>query len=246
MLWLIGGTSESREIAKMLSNHQIEHLVTVTTPEACALYDQINTKIKVDILNPQQIENLIKEQKITAIVDASHPHAQIISQQAIDSGAPYIRYERSKINCSASNTVEIQNIDQLIREKYLENQRVLLAIGYKTLHQFKSLQKKATLFTRILPSIKSLDAALEAGFTNDRILAIRPPISHELERSIWQNWKISTVVAKSNGKTGGEHIKQQLSQELNVKLILLTRPKIEYPRYTDNFSDILSFCIFYE
>ena len=36
----------------------------------------------------------------------------------------------------------------------------------------------------------------------DRIIAIRPPISRELEQALWQQWRISLVVTKASGQSG--------------------------------------------
>jgi len=246
MIWLIGGTRESREIAQILSHLNINYLVTVTTVEAASLYAHNEARIEIGVLDAGKIVNLIEQHQITGIIDASHPYAQIISQQAIDLAErlkiPYLRYERPSLNFSATQRVEIEDLDTLITGDYLEGKRVLLTIGYKGLFKFKTLQKKATLFTRILPSLTSLGVAIEAGFTPDRIIAIRPPIERELERALWQQWKIETVVTKANGEAGGEGIKQELAQELGIELIVLTRPKIAYPAQTDKLETIITFC----
>jgi len=240
MLWLIGGTSESREIAKLLFQNDIDFLVTVTTQEALSLYKDLPIKVNVGILTVGKIQDLIDDYGIEKIVDASHPHAQIISQHAINLNLPYLRYERSVLIQSTGKKIE--NIDALFAGKYLTGKRALLTIGYKGLARFEPWQSKAILFTRILPSITSLKAAIDAGFTSDRIVALRPPIGLELERSLWTRWKIEVVVTKANGYTGEEDIKQQLSQELNIELIVLDRPKINYPRQCNQLEDVLNFC----
>ncbi|MGL5508357.1 MAG: precorrin-6A/cobalt-precorrin-6A reductase, partial [Microcoleaceae cyanobacterium] len=40
-IWLIGGTSESREIARAIAPLNIPVIITVTTSEAIKLYEQI-------------------------------------------------------------------------------------------------------------------------------------------------------------------------------------------------------------
>ncbi len=240
MLWLIGGTSESREIAKLLFQNDIDFLVTVTTQEALSLYKDLPIKVNVGALTVGKIQNLIDDYEITKIVDASHPHAQIISQHAINLNLPYLRYERSVLIQSTGKKIE--NIDALFAGQYLTGKRALLTIGYKNLARFEPWQNKSILFTRILPSLTSLKAAIDAGFTSDRIVALRPPIGLELEKSLWTRWKIEVVVTKANGYAGEENIKQQLSQELNIELIVLDRPKINYPRQCNQLDDVLNFC----
>ncbi len=243
MIWLIGGTRESGEIAQILSTLDIAYLVTVTTVEACSLYPE--TLIKIGALSSSEILDLGMQHQITGIVDASHPYAQIISQQAIEyalnQSVPYLRYERPNLDFPASDRLEIENLETLLTGDYLLRERVLLTLGYKALPKFKIWQEKTSLFTRVLPSLVSLQIALESGFTCDRIIAMRPPISLELERALWQQWNITTVVTKANGQVGGEATKQQLAKELGIKLIVLARPHLIYPEQTANLEEIILF-----
>jgi precorrin-6A/cobalt-precorrin-6A reductase len=237
MLWLIGGTSESREIAQLLFQYGIDYVVTVTTNEATVLYKDLLAKVNVGPLENSEIQDLLRRYGISKIVDASHPHAQVISQYAINLNLPYLRYERASVIGAKAKVFE--NIDSLINDSHLTGKRVLLTIGCKNLAKFKPWQDKAILFTRILPSLNSLTAAIDAGFASDRIIAIRPPVELELERALWKRWQIETVVTKANGN---EDIKQQLSQELNIELLVLARPKVNYPRQCNQLEDVLHFC----
>jgi precorrin-6A/cobalt-precorrin-6A reductase len=98
------------------------------------------------------------------------------------------------------------------------------------------------LFARILPNIKSLEMAIAAGFTGDRLIALRPPISAAMETALWQQWNISLVVTKASGNVGGEDTKRQVAASLGIPLIVILRPQMIYPRKTFEIADILPFC----
>jgi precorrin-6A/cobalt-precorrin-6A reductase len=115
-------------------------------------------------------------------------------------------------------------------------------MGYKSLHWFQPWHDRATLFARILPSAIALGAALQAGFTSERLIALRPPISAELERALWQQWQISMVVTKASGVAGGEDIKRQVAAELGVQLVIIDRPPVPYPQQTSDLQTALTFC----
>jgi precorrin-6A/cobalt-precorrin-6A reductase len=83
-------------------------------------------------------------------------------------------------------------------------ERTLLTLGYRQLRPFAPWQSQACLFARILPSLPALDGALAAGFTPERLIALRPPISAELETALWQQWQITQVITKASGPAGGE------------------------------------------
>ena len=249
-VWLIGGTSDSVAIAKILTANNISFVVSVTTPTAQALYTE-DTQIFVGCMNLEKMQFFCREKDIKAIVDASHPYAVEVSQNAIAISTrlniPYLRYERKDYRAlDLTNTnsaiLELNSFDALLSKDYLQGHKVLLAIGCKVLDRFKSWQTRATLYARVLPKIKSLTTALDAGFTSDRLIAIRPPLDIALERALWQQWNISLVVTKASGKAGGEDIKRQLATELNIPLIIIKRPKIIYPQQTTDIREVLTFC----
>ncbi len=256
-IWLIGGTHESAVLANAIASDQIPCVVTVTTETAQTLYPQDSSCIKtwVGCLDPNTILQFIQEQNINAILDASHPFAQQISQFAIatstQANIPYLRYERpvyqpregeNQVQLKTGNILHLENFDQLLAGEYLTGKRVMLTLGYRNLARFKAWQERGTLFVRILPSVVSLEAAFNAGFTPDRIIAIRPPISAELEKALWQQWKISLVVTKASGLAGGENIKRTVAHELGIPLIVIDRPPLNYPQKTSNLTTAMQFC----
>lgn len=249
-LWLIGGTGESRILAKAIASLEIPCIVTVTTEAAQNLYpvNTVNFQIWIGKLDYNKVSWFLEKYKIGGILDASHPHAAEVSKLAIASShqyqIPYLRYERPLINKPdlSSNILHLDSFDTLIAGNYLVEHRVMLTLGYRTLPKFQVCQNRGILFARILPSIVSLQTALNCGFTPDRIIAMRPPISIALETALWQQWNISLVVTKASGQAGGESIKRQVAATLNIPLIIIDRPSITYPQSTDDIETAINFC----
>ncbi|MGD2180931.1 precorrin-6A/cobalt-precorrin-6A reductase [Lusitaniella coriacea] len=288
-LWLIGGTQESREIARAIARLKLPCLITVTTQAATHLYEPSPQQhILVGKLNPEDLQSFLLEKNIAAVVDASHPFAVEISQHAIavtrDYNIPYLRYERPvSVNSHQSSVIrqrdrtgrrgdgemgrredrevgaqclrpksqslhpepqiiELDSFTTLLQRNYLENQRTLLTVGCKILPRFQPWQNRATLFARVLPTVNSIDIALKAGFTPNRLIALRPPTSPELEQALWQQWQISLVITKASGKAGGETLKRTLAQQLGISLIIIARPPVAYPQKTSDLNQVLTFC----
>ena len=251
---MIGGTQESALIAKAIAEIGLACIVTVATTTATTLYPP-NFQVKIGRMNATTMEKFCRQENIAAIVDASHPYATEVSQNAIATAKiqqiPYLRYERPLVQLSGrddsrvalTSVIELSGFDALLKENYLRGERVLLTIGCQTLHLFKSWQSDSTLFARILPKPKSLTTAIAAGFTTDRIIAIRPPINKNLEKALWQQWQISLVVTKASGKAGGEDIKRETARELGIPLIVIARPKIIYPQQTSCLDEAIAFCL---
>jgi precorrin-6A/cobalt-precorrin-6A reductase len=259
-IWLIGGTQESAVLAQAIAAHQLPCIVTATTDSARSLYPISPTlKVWIGRLNAEHLAEFIQTHHIHCILDASHPFAVDISQLAIalaqTQKLPYLRYERPPVPSafcsnegapsepSSSPVLYLPDFPSLFSGNYLIEQRVLLTIGYRPLHFFSSWHDRATLFARILPSTIALQAAQSAGFTNDRLIALRPPVSAALEAALWQQWQISIVVTKASGTAGGEDTKQAVAQTLGITLVVIDRPSIDYPDQTSDIPTALSFCL---
>lgn len=248
-IWLVGGTSESATIAEAIAiNFKVGSpcVVTVVSCTARSLYPD-NFKVICEPMDAASMQHFCQNNSIVAIVDASHPYAVEVSRSAIATAQklnlPYLRYERSAIAKNDNNSLvtQLDSFD-LLTGKYLQDQRVLLTVGCKILPRFKTWHDRATLFARILPKPKSLDIALKSGFTSDRLICLRPPINPELEAALWRQWNISLVVTKASGVAGGEDTKSQVAAKLNIPLIIISRPKIDYPQQTNSIDKVVAFC----
>ncbi|MGL5082626.1 MAG: precorrin-6A reductase [Microcoleaceae cyanobacterium] len=269
-IWLIGGTHESAELARAIVAEQLSCTITVTTAAAKALYPPESELLQVWVgrLQAEHISAFLNKHQIRAILDASHPFAVEISKLAIITAEryqiPYLRYERPDLKVSSLNESSdhpsrfpLEPVDNWIKAPlitylpdfqslftggYLTGKRVMLTLGYRNLVDFQPWQDQSALFVRILPAITSLEAALQAGFTPDRIIALRPPVSPDLEQALWQHWQISLVVTKASGITGGEDVKRWVAARLGIPLIIIQRPEVNYPQQTTDLATVLQFC----
>lgn len=248
-IWLIGGTSESGKMAAAIAAAAIPCTVTVTTAAARELYPvSPHLRLEVGVLLSTQMAEFCHQKGIVAIVDASHPHAAVVSQGAISAASscslPYLRYERPEVGqiSSRENVRELASFAELLAGNYLQGERVLLTIGCRFLSLFQPWQERATLFARILPTVNSFNLAAAAGFSGDHLMAIRPPVSRELEKALWQQWQISLAITKASGTAGGEAIKRSVAAELGIPLIVINRPQLLYPQATSDLTEVLRFC----
>jgi len=249
-IWLIGGTTESGQLARAIVQAGLPCLVSVTTEAARTLYPVVpELQVVVGKFSNGQFEHFLVAENIGAVLDASHPYALAISQLAIAAATqhqiPYLRFERPGLKESPiadRPIIHLDSFDALLAGNYLQTERVLLTVGYKPLSLFKNWHIQTTLFARILPSVVALEAALAAEFKPERLFAMRPPVPLEIERALWQHWQISCVVTKASGQPGGEDIKRVLAAELGITLIVITRPELSYPQQTSDLSTALAFC----
>lgn len=266
-VWLIGGTQESAALAIALTKAEIPFVVTVTTDAAQVMYaaaleQSSQAQIQVGVVAPEAMADWLSHHGIVAVLDGSHPFATAVSAGAIAAATqaqrPYLRFERATVQPSAidparrldglatsaglaTKTTLVPNLEALLTPKQLAGQRVLLVLGYRMLPYFQPWQEQSRLFARILPSQTALAAALAAGFTSDRLIALRPPISRDLERALWQQWGITKVIAKCSGQAGGETVKRAIAAELGIQLCLIQRPAVDYPAQTSDVEAAIAF-----
>lgn len=264
-LWVIGGTQESRQLVQALSPMPPSRavtsatsplLVSVTTLAARQLYPTLSeANIWIGHLTPEDGNTFIQKHEIRAILDASHPFATAISQLAIALSQkhqlPYLRYERPAIEASQATdwrdragrpgNLYLSQLTEVFTGQYLAQERTLLTLGYRFLAHFAPWQSSGVLFARILPSEPALNAALAAGFTPERIIALRPPITANLEKALWEQWDITQVVTKASGQAGGETQKQAIAAALGIRLLRIARPSIAYPNQTHSLEVALTY-----
>ncbi|MGK7888902.1 MAG: precorrin-6A reductase [Leptolyngbyaceae cyanobacterium] len=239
MIGLIGGTSESRAIAHSLTLANYPWVATVVSPSATRLYEGLPGQVRVGPLDAEALRNWCQTAGIRALIDASHPFATVISQQAIATKLPYLRFERLLTSLSPP-AKSLPNLDHLFQPDYLQDRRVLITLGIKALPRFVNWQERSHLFARILPN--AVPRAHQAGFTPDRLIRGYPATDAIAERKLWQQLRLDTVVTKASGSAGGVPLKLEVAKALGVRLLVIARPPMTYPRMTHNIDDAIAFC----
>lgn len=247
-LWVVGGTSESISLALQLQEQGVPLVITVTTESARHNYGS-DALTQVEVARFQTdtaLRDWLTEQGVTGILDASHPFAIEISQRAIrvaqTLNISYLRFERSPVMAYQSTHVtEFDQGLQSLSQTLLAGHRVLLTVGSQALPEFMRWHECAEFYARILPSESALKMAIQSGFRRDHLIAFQPPLSFEMECALWRHWKISLVITKASGLAGGEDIKRRVAHELGVPLVVLKRPKVDYPWMTQSTVTALHF-----
>jgi len=96
---VFAGTTEGRELAELLADSNIKCSVCVATDYALELMNDKRLDVHCGRLTEEEMEVLMRDGKFDVVVDATHPYAQIVSQnvrQAADKESiSLIRLRRS-------------------------------------------------------------------------------------------------------------------------------------------------------
>ncbi len=225
-LVIFGGTTEGRELSRLLALRGAE--VTVCTATAYGKEEQGETAGVTVLAGRRTAEEMARLLQGTALcIDATHPYAleatRNIRAACAASGTPYRRLLRQ----SAAETFVGTLVDSGAEAARLLAEtegNILLTTGTKELHVFSSLNPER-LFPRVLPSHESLSACEAAGIPHRNILAMQGPFSQELNTALIRRFRIAHMVTKDGGKAGGFGEKVRAAEETGIQLIVIRRPE---------------------
>jgi precorrin-6A/cobalt-precorrin-6A reductase len=248
MIYVLGGTKDSRELVEHLVQADYEVIVSVASEYGKQLLTEIgDVEIISKRLDKRGIKEIIMNYGVKIVVDATHPFASKVSQNVleatVDLGIRSIRFERETISIPE---------DKLVIKKYgfqsaidylnQSSKRILLTIGSKELAKFvegiDDFEERAIV--RVLPTAKVLDKCQQKlAIPPANIIAMQGPFSSDLNQQILIDYEIDLLVTKASGKTGGLDTKLQATQELEIPILIIERPELDYPEITYDYKQLL-------
>ncbi len=236
MIWIIGGTSEARELVSRISDLD-DYIVTVATEEAKEFLNIEN--IIVGRLTMNEMIDLIDNNNIKLIVDLTHPYAHIVSENAKTvaqkKDVKYVRYVRPTVDISSDDVIYLESYVDAY--EYLGNIKgtVFFTTGSKNIKDFEKVRGNNRFIYRILPAMPSLKIAVENQVSMKDLVAILGPFSKEYNKAMLKEYNVDYCVSKDSGKKGGTLEKLQAAKELGIKTIIIGRYKEDG---YDNLDDI--------
>ena len=239
MIWIVGGTKDSRDILQKLVEERKEDNIIVSTATAYGgellkkyTSDEMkNIQAISEKLNEEQMKELIKDKNISLIIDASHPYAINVSNSVIkvteELGVKYIRFERKMLDYGTENVVKF------------EGKNILSTMGSNNLGEIKEMSEKNNLYVRILPTTASIQKAEELGYLPSKIIAIQGPVDKIMNVATLKSYKIDYLITKESGATGGEAEKVEACKECGVMVLVLKRPFVPYKNIFNDVDELV-------
>lgn len=243
MIGLILGTSEGRKIVSLLNEFTDNLFISTAT----AYGGEILKDFKYRVLNskPLKYEELIqnlKDNKVSILVDASHPYAVEITKNAQEAckllEIEYLRYERPSVleKFKEEKIIEIKNYEELkarisqIRELEEEQGAILNTCGSRNIEKILDLKLGNRIIHRVLPSVDVMEKCLALGIKVDDIVAIKGPISYDLNCSFIKEYNAKAIIMKDSGIQGGTDEKIRSALDMDIYAFVLARDKTTYDK----------------
>lgn len=227
MIWIIGGTTEARELIDSLGDFN-DYIVTIATEGG---KEFLNTdKIFIGRLNKDQMISFAKDNNIHMIVDLSHPYAKIVSDNAKlvakELNIEYLRYVRKRTDFN-EDEIYLNSYEECY--EFLSNVKatVFFTTGSKNIRDFEKIRGNNRFIYRVLPALESIQICNDNNIHMNDIVAILGPFSKDLNKALLKNYKTDYCVMKDSGDVGGTLEKVLACRELGIKAIIIGRKEEE-------------------
>lgn len=244
MILFLAGTSDARKLAIALQRQGHPLIATVVTESAASSLEKEGIAHHVGRLSVEDMKNIIQQKNISIVIDASHPYAEEASKTAMMAAEqchiPYIRYERPQQQYRHPLVTEVETYEEAALLAREHKGTVMLTTGSKTLATFTKhlLIDSIRLVCRMLPNKENMEKCDSLGVKQRDIIAIQGPFSKELNIALYRQYETTLVITKESGKVGSVDEKMDAALELNIPVLLIKRPKINYTNQCSTFDEV--------
>ena len=250
MIFVAAGTQDGRELVATLLDSGYEVTASVVSRYGEQLLKSNPDKklvINDEPLNLAAMQSYFKEHDITLCVDASHPYAANVSENAMEAchllDVPYLRFERDLTALDYEKVHIVHSYEEAAAKAAVLGRHIFLTTGSRNLKNFMAepALKGCTVTARVLPTSKVMVLCERVGLTPAQIVAVQGPFSTELNKAMFQQYEADVIVTKNSGTLGGTDTKLQAAAELGLPVVVIDRPKLEYDNIAYSFSEVLDF-----
>lgn len=260
-IWIFGGTTEGRLLAEYCSREKIEAWVSVASEYGEELLQeelmesgnagnpdlnhntclakkslknvQASSVIKVlrGRMDRYQMEEFIRNQGIHLVIDATHPHARLVSEEIQEAcGRTGVRLERCLRAEGEQNKVrdwvEVDSIQEAVSFLSSVSGVIFATTGSKELEalcQIPDYQKR--VYARVLPTSNVLRKCEKLGITGSHLIAMQGPFSTEMNTLFLRQTKAEWLLTKDSGRAGGFQEKVEAAHENGTRVVVIRRPE---------------------
>ena len=233
---ILAGTTEGRQLAEKICKSPDSSnmfFISVATEYGKSLLPEArdNLKILADRMSEKQMGELIELHNISLLVDATHPYAQLVSENAqnicLEKDIRYVRLLR-KEETIPKDAIIVKDSEEAASFLIQQKGNVLLCIGSKELKCYINIPDyKHRLYPRILPIKEMIENADSLGFDAGHLICMKGPFSYDMNLAMLKHIGATWLVTKESGRAGGFVEKVEAAKDAGVKLVVIGRPTDE-------------------
>ena len=219
---MLGGTTEASQLALALAHARVDAIFSYAGRTESPVAQPLPTRVG-GFGGVAGLLAWLRDQRITHVVDATHPFAAQMSGNAVlacaAAGVPLLAFERPAWAAQAGDKWQcVADVAGAVAALPSTPARVFLAIGRQNLLPFLQCAQHHYL-------LRLVDAVLSVPLPNARVVIARGPFTVEGDSAMLQEHGITHVVAKNSGGIGAA-AKLEAARDLGLPVILINRPKL--------------------
>lgn len=236
MICVIAGTTEGREMLKELNKYTDDILVSTATSYGGELLKDYRYKVLNDKpLNSEEMQRLFVENKVWVVIDTSHPYAIEVSENLMkvcrETSIKYIRLERKGVVekfINEDKVIIVETYEELYSHLKNIEGNILNTTGSRNLNRILELGLPNRIIHRVLPSMKVLMECLDLKVNIEDIIAMKGPISYNLNRAFIREYNATAILLKDSGITGGTEEKIKAALDEGIYTFIIQKKTLNY------------------
>lgn len=243
MIWVIGGTKDTRDFLEKFLEFEKNIIVSTATEYGAKLIENLSVKTSSEKMEKEAMLKFIEDNKITKIIDTSHPYAFEVSKNAMEAAneknIEYFRFEREVVDLLAKKHSRFENIDKMLAYVEKLEGNILVTLGSNNVPLFKDLKNLSNIYFRILPKWDMVKRCEDNNILPKNIIAMQGPFTEAMNIAMIEQLKIKYLITKKAGDTGGEREKVSACDKTEVEIIYLEKKEIQYKNCYSNIDELI-------
>lgn len=225
MIWIAGGTHETRELLDLLKNYD-DILITVATNEGAEFLPE-DANVLVGPVLRETIPDFVKAHDIDMIIDMTHPFAERITESlklmSDRLELPLVRFVRGVKTVEDERIIYAESYEDAFDIVSKLKGVFLFATGSKRADEFIKVRGENRFVFRILPSVSSVKFLSDNDVKINDIIAMVGPFSYNLNVAIMEMINADYLVTKDSGSGSGTDEKITAALDMGVVPIVIKR-----------------------
>lgn len=220
---LLAGTGEAKRIAWGLADSGVK--IVASMAGATRHPDPLPVPTRIGGFGGEDgFRAYLKDEKISAVVDATHPFAQRITDRTsricADLDLPYCHVLRPAWQAQTGDNWRMISQPSEVANHVPQDAVVFLATGRQTLADYANLEGRRVLVRMIDPPTEPFP------FEGGEFVIGRPPFKQDREERLLRTLRVTHLVTKNAGGQGGR-AKLDAARALDLPVLMLDRPAMQ-------------------
>lgn len=221
---LLGGTTEASRLAQALAAAHVDAVFSYAGRTDAPVAQPLPTRVG-GFGGVDGLCQYLQAERITHVVDATHPFAAQMSSHAVQAcarlGLPLLALERPAWQAQAGDHWQhVPDLASAVAALPTEPARVFLAIGRQHVQPFLDVGRHWFL-------LRLVDPGFELPAAQGAVVLDRGPFTLANDLALLRQHRITHVVAKNAGGLGAQ-AKLDAARALGCPVILIDRPAIPH------------------